>query len=232
MKQTKLILVIDDKDQTRELESIQEDLDHKFKITSLSIRTSEARFRQEGNNYPDANKLKTEIDTLFDQYKYFDLILSDFDLNAEGIVDGLDLIEHVKSRCSTAKIIMYSGNYTRAVRKLINNPTGALTELDIAAAVSKFIGYRLVDCIDRTSYKDKVKKYFEEDKELSIRHELVKLLYEHEDMEFNSCCPKYKGKKFGEIAKEIERNNHSYTDEWIMAMIHQAAAYLVKVNSI
>lgn len=232
MKQTKLILVIDDKDQSRELESIQEDLDHKFDITSITIRTSEAIYRQDGKNHPDADKLKAKINSLFDQYHHFDLILSDYDLNAKGIVDGLDLIEHIKSICNNAKILMYSGNYTDAVRKLIHNPEGVLTELQIAEAVSKFIGYRLVDCTDRISYKDKVKKFFEEDKELSIRYELVKLLYEHKDMEFNSCCPKYKGKKFFEIAKEIEHNNNSYTDEWVMAMIHQTIAYLVKVNNI
>ena len=51
-------------------------------------------------------------------------------------------------------------------------------------------------------------------------------------MTFNSCCPKYKGKKFYEIARELERGNSSYTDEWVMAMIHQTIAYLVEVNSL
>ena len=67
---------------------------------------------------------------------------------------------------------------------------------------------------------------------MSITDELIKLLYEHGDMTFNSCCPKYKGKKFSEIAIELERGNNSYTDEWVMAMIHQTIAYLVEVNSL
>ena len=125
---------------------------------------------------------------------------------------------------------MYSGNYTDAVRKLIQNPTGELSENQIAEAVSKFIKYKLVDCTDRPSYKDKAIAFFKKNREMSITDEFIKLLYEHSDMVFNSCCPQYKGKKFSEIASELESHNDSYTDEWVITMIHQTIAYLVEVN--
>lgn len=232
MKLKKAILVIDDKDQTREIEYIQEELNDRFEITSAGLWTAQPQFRKEGENYPDIDKLKCEIKSLYDNYHHFDLVLSDFDLNAKGIVDGIDLIEYIKDLKPKAKILMYSGNYTDAVRKLIQNPTNQLTELQVAEAVSKFISYKLVDCTDRTSYRDRTIAYFKENKEMSITDELIKLLYEHGDMTFNSCCPKYKGKKFSEIAIELERGNNSYTDEWVMAMIHQTIAYLVEVNSL
>lgn len=230
MKLKKTILVIDDKDQTREIENIQEDLNDRFDITYASIWTAQAKYRKEGNNNPDIDKLRSEIKSLYDSYHHFDLILSDFDLNAKGIVDGIDLIEYIKELRPKAKILMYSGNYTDAVRKLIQNPSKQLTELQVAEAVSKFINYKLVDCTDRTSYRERTIAYFKDNKDISIIDELVKLLYEHGDMIFNSCCPKYKGKKFSEIAIELEHGNNSYTDEWIMAMIHQTVAYLVEVN--
>jgi CheY-like chemotaxis protein len=232
MKLKKTILVIDDKDQTREIENIQEDLNSRFEITYVGIWTAQPQFRKEGSNDPDINKLRSEIKSVYDSYHHFDLILSDFDLNAKGIVDGIDLIEYIKDLKPKAKILMYSGNYTDAVRKLIQNPTNQLTELQVAEAVSKFINYKLVDCTDRISYRNRTVAYFKENKEISIIDELIKLLYEHGDMTFNSCCPKYKGKKFYEIAMELERGNNSYTDEWVMAMIHQTIAYLVEVNNL
>lgn len=232
MKLKKTILVIDDKDQTREIENIQEELNDRFEITYFGIWTAQPQFRKEGSNNPDIDKLRNRIKSLYDSYHHFDLILSDFDLNAKGIVDGIDLIEYIKELKPKAKILMYSGNYTDAVRKLIQNPTNQLTELQVAEAVSKFINYKLVDCIDRTSYRDRAVAYFKENKEMSITDELLKLLYEHGDIIFNSCCPKYKGRRFSEIAIELERGNNSYTDEWVLAMIHQAIAYLVEVNSL
>lgn len=232
MKLKKTILVIDDKDQAREIENIQEELNDRFEITYFGIWTALPQFRKDGSNDPDIDKIRSAIKTYYDRYHHFDLILSDFDLNAKGTVDGIDLIEYIKDLKPKAKILMYSGNYTDAVRKLIQNPTNQLTELQVAEAVSRFISYKLVDCTDRTSYRDRTIAYFKENKEMSITDELIKLLYEHGDMTFNSCCPKYKGKKFSEIAIELERGNNSYTDEWVMAMIHQTIAYLVEVNSL
>ena len=232
MKLKKTILVIDDKDQAREIENIQEELNDRFEITYFGIWTAQPQFRKDGSNDPDIDKIRSAIKTYYDRYHHFDLILSDFDLNAKGTVDGIDLIEYIKDLKPKAKILMYSGNYTDAVRKLIQNPTNQLTELQVAEAVSRFISYKLVDCTDRTSYRDRTTAYFKENKEMSITDELIKLLYEHGDMTFNSCCPKYKGKKFSEIAIELERGNNSYTDEWVMAMIHQTIAYLVEVNSL
>lgn len=232
MKLKKTILVIDDKDQAREMENIQEELNDRFEITYFGIWTAQPQFRKDGSNDPDIDKIRSAIKTYYDRYHHFDLILSDFDLNAKGTVDGIDLIEYIKDLKPKAKILMYSGNYTDAVRKLIQNPTNQLTELQVAEAVSRFISYKLVDCTDRTSYRDRTIAYFKENKEMSITDELIKLLYEHGDMTFNSCCPKYKGKKFSEIAIELERGNNSYTDEWVMAMIHQTIAYLVEVNSL
>ena len=93
MKLKKTILVIDDKDQTREIENIQEELNDRFEITYSGIWTAQPQFRKEGSNNPDIDKLRNRIKSLYDSYHHFDLILSDFDLNAKGIVDGIDLIE-------------------------------------------------------------------------------------------------------------------------------------------
>lgn len=232
MKATKTILIIDDKDQSSEIEEIKESLDDIFEIKCKCIWVAKPQFRANGSNHPDINKLRNEMKLSYDEYGHFDLILTDFDLNAKGIVDGIDLIEYIKEIRSRAKIIMYSGNYTDAVRKLIQNPEGQLNEIQVAEAVSKFINYKLVDCTDRTNYKEKAIAFFKSNKEMSISDELIKLLNEHGDMVFNSCCPKYKGKKFSEIAREIESGNNSYTDEWVMTMIHQTVAYLVEVNNL
>ena len=68
MKATKTILIIDDKDQSSEIEEIKESLDDLFEIKCKCIWVAKPQFRANGSNHPDINKLKNEIKLSYDEY--------------------------------------------------------------------------------------------------------------------------------------------------------------------
>ena len=72
MKLKKTILVIDDKDQAREIENIQEELNDRFEITYFGIWTAQPQFRKDGSNDPDIDKIRSAIKTYYDRYHHFD----------------------------------------------------------------------------------------------------------------------------------------------------------------
>lgn len=231
MKLTKRILVIDDKDQETILEELHSKLDKDFDLHAVGIRTSKPIYRQKDKNKLDIEKLKLEIETAYDSEGWFELVLTDFDLNEEGNVDGLDVVEYIKSVRPSAPVMMYSGNFSKAIKKVINKE-GTLTDDEVVKAVTKLVDYNIIKFIERTEYKKEAVDYLKGDKEISLRGEFLSLLKEHKDLIFNSCYPDFKGKSFGEIAKIIESHSDARSEEWLSALIKQTIAYLVQINKL
>lgn len=230
MKLKKKILIIDDVSQEAPINSLKLMLKFDFELVCEEIRTRELELRKEGTEHLDFEKLKARIDIAFEKYKYFDLILTDFDLKEPGNVDGLDVVDYIKSYKKKVNIIMYSGDFSKAVKRVIRSENGLLSEQQIVDAVKKLIDYQIVSYVDRLSYVDEAISFFRKNKEFSIRDEFLKLLYTHKDMVFSSCFPDFAGKKFGEIADIIASRADARSDKWILAMIQQTIAYLAKVN--
>lgn len=231
MKLIKRILVIDDKDQENILEVIHARLDKDFDLHTVGIRTSKPEYRKTGTNKLDIEKLEQEIDAAYESECWFELVLTDFDLNEEGYVDGLDVVEYIKSGRPAAPIMMYSGNFSKAIRKVVNKE-GTLTDEEVVKAVTKLVDYNIIQFIERTEYKEEAIKYLKGDKEISLRGEFLLLLKEHKDLVFNSCYPDFKGKTFEEIAKMIETHLDARSEEWLSALIKQTIAYLVQINKL
>lgn len=229
MKLIKRILVIDDRDQENVLDQIHAALDKEYDLHTKSIRTTKIEYRQNDSSKLDFEKLKNAITDAYTQECWFDLILTDFDLNEKGNVDGLDVVKYIKSIHSTAPIIMYSGDLGDAVRKIINTEGKTLDDQQVAEAVMKLVEHN-IQFIKRNDYKTKAINYLKGEKEMSLHNEFLRLLYEHKDMVFNSCYPEFAGKTFGEIAKILENNSDARSKEWILALIQQTVAYLVKIN--
>lgn len=230
MKSRKRILIIDDVSQEAPIRSLKSKMRKELELVCEEIITKRPELRKENSNHLDFEKLKDKINEAFEKCKWFDLILTDFDLNEPGNVDGLEVVDYIKSRKKNVKIIMYSGDFSKAVRRVIRGENGLLLEQQIVDAVKKLIDYQIVNYVDRSSYVDEAISFFKKNKEFSIRDEFLKLLYAHHDMVFNSCFPDFAGKKFGEIAEVIDNGSDARSDEWMLAMIQQTIAYLAKVN--
>ena len=231
MKLDKQILIIDDKSQETIMEALRSDLKSSVNLTYKQIQTSKPEFRVKDSISVDFEKLKLKINSYYNEYHYFDLILTDFDLS-DNEVDGLTVVEHIKEIKPTAKIAMYSANFTKAVQRVINTRNTQLSIQQVAEAVNKLVDYHLVNYIGRTEYRSWVKTYFLDNKELSIRDEFLKLLYDHKDMTFRGCFPEFSNQTFGSIADMIEKNSDQRSDKWMLSMIQQTIAYLVKVNDL
>ncbi len=231
MKLDKQILIIDDKSQDTIMDTLKLELMGDVNLTYKQIQTSKPEFRADKSMDVDFEKLKLKIDSYYEEYHYFDLILTDFDLSDKN-VDGLTVVEYIKEMKPTAKIAMYSANFTKVVQRVISTEKTKLSVQQVAQAVSKLVDYHLLDYIDRTDYRLWARKYFLEDKEVSIRDEFLKLLYNHKNMVFQACFPEFSNQTFGDIAKKIEIHSDARSDKWLLSMIEQTVAYLVKVNEL
>ncbi|WP_165157460.1 hypothetical protein [Parabacteroides sp. ZJ-118] len=230
MKLIKRILIIDDRDQENVLDQIHAALGKEFDLHTKFVHTTKPQYRQNDSVKLDFEKLKNAIVDAYSQEGWFELVLTDFDLNEKGNVDGLDVVEYIKSIHLTAPIMMYSGNFSDAVKKIVKTE-GTLNDQQVAEAVTKLVGYN-IQFPKRNDYRTEAINYLRGEKEISLRNEFLKLLYEHKDMEFNSCYPNFAGKKFDEIARMLENNSDSRSEEWMLALIQQTVAYLVKINEL
>lgn len=229
MKPEKKILIIDDVSQRKEIENIKRRLNELFKTEVFNIRTSESVYRLNGSNDADLEKIKEAILKVFQTNRHFDLVLTDFDLNAP--FDGLDVVKYIKDNWDIAPIMIYSGKISQIVKRILDTDVEQLNKEQVIVAVSKLFNYHIIDCVERLDYVEKAANYLKKDREISFRTTLICLLYAHSDIEFKSCFPEFKGMKFGEIANVIENRSDQRSDEWVKTILEQTIAYLVKVNN-
>lgn len=230
MKSNCSILVIDDTSQKTEISSIQSNLKTSYNVDPQLIVTKDVKYRVDGGNDLDFEKLKVAIDESFNKMGSIDLILLDFDLGEKDRVDGLKVAEYIASIRPGARIMMYSANLGRLIRSAIHVKDDKFTEDHVVEAIAKFMKYKIVKCLNRHEYVDEVTKYFNGNKQFSLEVELSKKLRLHDNLKFLSCCPKLKGKTMGEIADMIEKRSDALYQEWCMALIDQLIAYTVQVN--
>ena len=230
MKVEKRILIIDDRSQDAPIRELKQKVKPEFELVCEEIVTKRHALRKANSNDLDFEKLKAKINEVFDRYRWFDLILTDFDLEDPGNIDGLDVVDYIRSCRKKTKIIMYSANLSKVVKKVVHSDEGTLSEQQIVEAIIKLIDYQINDYVDRISYVEKTISFLKKNKEFSTQDEFLKLLYEHKDMTFNSCFPDFAGKKFGEIADIIDKKADARSNDWLLALIKQTMAYLTKVN--
>lgn len=232
MKPKKNILIIDDESQEIQKLALETRLKSSFDVTCQTLRTKEIDLKKEenGEEVLDFDKLAKRLEELFKNHS-FDLVLTDYNLSEES-VNGLNVVKFIKDKWVRTNIIMYSGKLSDIVRNMIcAKGDEKLSDEQVIDAVSKLIKYRIVAFPERTKYVDEACNFLTQNKELSLTNELVRLLRQHNDLEFKSCFPEFAGKTFGDIAKLIDNNADQRSDEWIKNILEQTIAYLVKVNN-
>lgn len=232
MKPRRYILIIDDEPQGLQKRTLEHRLKSWFDVVCETLRTKDIEFKkvENGEEVLDLDKLEKKLEELFKNYS-FDLVLTDYNLS-EKSVNGLRIVKFIKDRWVRTNIIMYSGKLSDIVRNIIRaNDDEKLSDEQVIAAVSRLVKYRIVAFPERTRYIDEACDFLTQHKELSLTNELVRLLRQHNDLEFKSCFPEFAGKTFGEIAELIDNKADQRSDEWIRSILEQTIAYLVKVNN-
>lgn len=229
MKKKVTILIIDDTCQDTTTKAIQAASKRKCDVEFITILTRSEELRQDNSDHLDPLKLEQQI-TKFIEHKKINWAFTDLDLG-ETDVDGLKVVEILQKIRSNIKIYMYSGNITAVVKKVLNKEMlSEANEAEIVDAVRKLMGYKIIDFISRSEYKDELIKLINHNEDPTVQDFFVEQLYRYGDMEFKSCFSRFNGRTFSEIAKMIEAKSNAQTDEWTKELVEQAIAYLVKVN--
>lgn len=228
MKKTKCILLFDDKDQTKIIESIKLSTRQEFDLDFIFIRTSSAELKKEDSEDLDTEKLKAKI-VSETRGKVIDIALTDFDLECDYL-NGLDVVRMVHEYHKKVNFFIYSGNWNKVIRSVIGEDYQQASQEQLVKGINDLIHDKIVNCVDRIDYQEDLLKYLRHDSEDSMEHRLCVLLQANGDMVFNSCCPELKGKTFYEIAEMIDNKSDARSDDWIEAVLTQTIAYLTEVN--
>ena len=162
MKPKKNILIIDDEDQTKIVEGLQLNLKKNFDVNFILIKTNDVAFQNDDADL-DIIKIKERIANDI-QSITVDLALTDYDLGDEH-VDGLNIIEILKEIRPNVRVILYSGNQDKVIRKIVgNNPN---TE-DLIAGFKKLLNFGIIDFVRRPDYRDRIIKYLNSNKKIHL----------------------------------------------------------------
>lgn len=220
--------MVDDKPQSAVIKGIKAKTVNDFELDFIPIRTSSAELKMDDSEDLDVNKLRAEIESKI-KNKHIDIALTDFDLECPYLT-GLDVVHIVHEIRDTMNFFIYSGNWNKVIEYVVGQEYQNATIEELVGGINKLVNASIIDCIDRTDYKDVLIEYLKKNARDSIEHRLSTLLRAHGDLKFESGFPKFKDKTFNEIADMIENHSDARTDEWIEAVLTQTIAYLVKVN--
>lgn len=229
MKKNLKVLIIDDKDQSTNIQALNLSLKRDVELEIIPIRTTDVGLRKDDSDHLDLAKLRVEIEKDIEG-KTVAWALTDFNL-AEKDIDGMDVASILNDIRPSIKILMYSGDRAAIIRKILGKSRiNQATDDEVVDAVRKMMEYKIIDCIQRDDYVNEFVKYARRETTPTIQEFFVEQLRQYPDMEFKSCYPKLKGHTFGEIADMIENKSNQQTDAWMQELVEQAIAYLVKIN--
>lgn len=219
-------LIVDDKDQQHTFKAQIQDIlkkeGHNVEIIFINT-TSPELLNEEQNIYKD--KLKACIKSKIEG-KHIDVVASDFDLS-DDVVNGLDVIEIIRSIREKVPIILYSGNLEKAIKSVMGDP--ASKDLPtLINDVKKLMLHHISEFIDRTGYAASVIKVLK-NKDTSTKQILLKKLREYPDLKLSSAYPIFSGKKLSQIADEIEKSTYQ-GQEFQQELIEQTIAYIIEIS--
>jgi hypothetical protein len=102
-----------------------------------------------------------------------------------------------KKRIRKAKFCLYSSEVEKVAQK-----TNTVEE------ITKLVRIRLTDLYKRENLAEGLSKLVFDNNRINIIDFLVSELEKYGELEFKSVYPQFKGKKFSEIAKEIDSETH------------------------
>jgi len=219
-------LIIDDKDQQKEFESLIKAPLKKdgYVVNGLFIKTAIPEIQDENQNL-DREKLIIHIKDVIKDSN-IDLIATDFDLSDEHL-NGVHIVEIIRSIRPNTPLIMYSGKIADAIKAVLGDHT-QITSEELTEGIIKIIDYKISDFATRPGYPSSIIQLIKKNSK-SATTDLVNKLRDYPDMKFKSCYPNFKGQKLGDIASQIEKSSPQGRD-FQQELIEQTIAYLIEIN--
>lgn len=227
MNPTKRILVIDDESQRNLLGKIRDEVKGQMQMEWSQVEVLDAEYTdEEARLMPD--KVYAAIEQALSEHQY-NLIMVDYDYGQSNI-DGLDVIKFVREKRKKVDIYLYSAVQKDVIKKVVgDNLQDASTE-EIVSGINDLMNYRIGKMVSRPSAEAEVIKFLRSELSFSPSAFISDMLREHSTQVFSSCCPKLKGKTYGEIADMIDEDNNGVANEWLTAILEQVVVYLSTVN--
>lgn len=218
-------LIIDNEDQSAEIEKLIRDAANK------GITISCEQFNVGSTSMTELlTKGEIDIEKVVVEYKKrykgttFHLAVFDWNLDDDNI-DGIELIRQLKHRkvlSRTPKIVI-SGLLREVLHDIVESGEDKMIEKLSALINNDIRGYH-----ERERYEDDIINFFEKTEEsldLIIDEELNRF----RDLKFNNSfvSKSFNGKTFGEISELLE-NNGNIRNEFKKEIVHQVIAYLTE----
>jgi len=216
-------LIIDNEDQTEEIEKLIRDAKHDgIDLTCEQFRIGDPEYVEVlTKGAIDISKVLAEYRRRFNGVVFH---LVAFDYQLEDVINGVELIRQLKANriFRTTPIIVYSGLMDEILLTIIKDETKDNAVTRIKALVKNGV----LDYLERDNRDFEIRKFFKtniESTDLIIEEELKKfpeLIFEQ-----NFINEKLKDKTFIEIAEFLEANDQ-IRNEFKKEIIQQTIAYL------
>lgn len=227
MKTTKRILLIDDENQSNDIESIKLKLKGIVNVIIEQIEVFSEQYLDD-DSYLDEEKLFAALKEKLKSH--IDLILVDYDYGEAAKINGIDVIRKIRETKKNP-IILYSADQKKVLYDIISHQNLTTENINqIVNNINEFIRLGISKISRRDSYVSDVISFLKSDINPSPLNSLSFLLREHGEKVFNSCCPRLAGKKFSELADILEEENNGAGHEWIDAVNEQLLSYLSNIN--
>lgn len=211
----KRILVIDDTDQTVDLENLKFDAAQKginlyYEQFNVGGRLEPKLLNANGSiNYEETIKeFKRRFCT-----KKFCLVICDWELGSPQ-KDGVELLKRLGNTCRLRETdwLMYSGKLDiKLFDKLKEYSEGKIKPDSFIKYIKGLIVARFINFVDRNDLSSTVLRYLEEVE--SVDHIVLETLTGNPDMVFGTNHNHHlKGRSFGDVAKQIEKDPVVMTD--------------------
>lgn len=229
MNPERIILVIDDEKQSNKLNGIKRSLNSQFTINYNQVFVIQEKYYKDKNELKDYD-VKALAKDIEDHLKSTpDIVLIDYDYGDEIGINGLNVVDIVRKYRKNVPIILYSADQKRVIKDILGSDWKNKGEEDIVNEINKLLSHRIHKMCPRDDYSGEVINFLKNRKDETPQSLLRHLLRENGDRMFNSCCPKFKGKTFNELADILEGSDGS-SYELMRAMLEQTVAYLTIVN--
>lgn len=224
----KFLILVDEQPQSSVLRNIEAILKNDgIELVYKEFNPINYQKRENGEILFDAESFKADLCGL-PYFTRLDSIVCDYNLIA-GIIDGFQIIKIMKSINPNYKkqVILYSAQIESVIEDIIRTDDFEKQKENLKSLIECNIDFRKRD----NDYVQELIKHIKKEKDFSFEDELVKWFSLRKEDTFNYLFPKYKGKKFEEIAYCLQKNTPD-SIEFKKDLVEQIISYLSLINGL
>lgn len=224
----KFLILVDEQPQSSVLRNIETILKNDgIELVYKEFNPINYQKRENGEILFDAESFKADLCGL-PYFTRLDSIVCDYNLIA-GIIDGFQIIKIIKSINPNYKkqVILYSAQIESVIEDIIRTDDFEKQKENLKSLIECNIDFRKRD----NDYVQELIKHIKKEKDFSFEDELVKWFSLRKEDTFNYLFPKYKGKKFEEIAYCLQKNAPD-SIEFKKDLVEQIISYLSLINGL